>query len=68
MKDLNNYLCGECLYLFNDDDMVECFYSSHIDKFCIMMNAKMIFSSKHFNSFKKKIESLKIKYNLRYQK
>ena len=67
MKTKSDFLAGQGLFLFNDEDWVECFYSAHLDKFCIQFNAKLIFSSKNFNSFQHKIETIKLKYNLDYQ-
>lgn len=52
--------------LSNFHDIAELFFSETTEKFHIMFNAKMIFGSKSFESFKRFAEALMNNHNLNF--
>jgi hypothetical protein len=51
-------LNGETLSFSNDEDLLDLFFSKATKKFCIMLNAKMMFRYKSFNHIEAKLTDM----------
>lgn len=64
MKKKEQLLNGETLTFSNDEDLLELFFSKATKKFCIMLNAKMMFRAKSFNHINNKLNEMIAERNL----
>lgn len=64
MKTKKQLLIDELFSYSNSGDLMECYFAEHLNKFCIVFNARLIATFKTLRAFEHKRDALINKYSL----
>lgn len=64
MKSKKQLLIDELFSYSNTEDLMECYFAEHLNKFCIVFNARLIATFKTIKAFEHKRDALISEYNL----